>query len=132
MVDAMKAHEFVTVKDRRWCLGCDLFQTKSQGAVFFPTPRNACPRDTPRARQQLTPCIAQDFGDMIAYGQQRQRLIREYPGFLKALAMSVADLRALWDSIDDSGSTETSDPEIPGETVHFVLNEKGDGHYCAI
>lgn len=46
----MSAHDFVEVRDRRWCLCCDLFQTKSPTAAFFPTPRKLCPRDTPRAR----------------------------------------------------------------------------------
>lgn len=48
----MTAHEFVEVRDRRWCLCCDLFQQKAKGAAFFPTPRKPCPRDTRRARLQ--------------------------------------------------------------------------------
>lgn len=46
----MSAHEFITVKNRRWCLGCDLFQQKQPTAAFFPTPRKPCPETTPHAR----------------------------------------------------------------------------------
>lgn len=45
----MKDHDFVEVEDRRWCLCCDLFQQKEKSAVFFPTPRKPCPRNTPYA-----------------------------------------------------------------------------------
>lgn len=44
-------HEFIEVKDRRLCCGCDLFQSKEPGAQRFPVPRNECPRDTPYARR---------------------------------------------------------------------------------
>jgi hypothetical protein len=76
--------------------------------------------------------IADDFAKMIAEGQRQQRLIAAFPGLEKARKMSIPELRALWDSIDDSGSMATSDPEIDGDTVHFVLNEKGDVAYCAV
>lgn len=46
----MSAHNFIEVKDRRWCTCCDLFQSKSPTAAYFPTPRNPCPRNTPHAR----------------------------------------------------------------------------------
>lgn len=46
----MSAHDFIEVKDRRWCTCCNLFQSKSPTAAFFPTPRKLCPRDTPHAR----------------------------------------------------------------------------------
>lgn len=45
----LSAHDFIEVKDRRWCICCDLFQQKEPGAAFFPTPRNPCPRNTPYA-----------------------------------------------------------------------------------
>jgi len=40
----LAAHEFVEVKDRRWCVRCDLFQMKGKNAAFFPTPRDGCPQ----------------------------------------------------------------------------------------
>jgi hypothetical protein len=42
----MSAHDFVEVENRRWCLCCNLFQTKQKSAAFFPTPAKPCPRDT--------------------------------------------------------------------------------------
>lgn len=42
-------HEFVEVRNRRWCLGCDLFQQKPHTSNPFPTSRNGCPENTPRA-----------------------------------------------------------------------------------
>lgn len=48
----MAAHDFIEVKDRRWCLCCDLFQQKPKDAAFFPVPRNPCPRNTPYAAMQ--------------------------------------------------------------------------------
>lgn len=46
----MSAHEWLEVGDRRWCLGCDLFQVRPKGHAFFPTPRKPCPRNTPYAQ----------------------------------------------------------------------------------
>lgn len=44
-------------------------------------------------------------------------------------AMSVVELRKLWDSFDE----ETSFcGEYDCADVHMVLNEKGDGEYCAV
>ena len=54
----------------------------------------------------------------------------ELPGLTKARALDVATLRCLWDSFD--GVCGTSDPDISIEAVHYVLNEKGDGAYCAV
>jgi len=83
--------------------------------------------------------IAEDFGRLLAEAARQrheaarqQRLADAFPGLAKARTLSVAELRALWDSIDDSGSMATSDPDIDGDTVHFVLNEKNDGDYCAV
>jgi hypothetical protein len=45
-------HEWLEVGDRRWCLGCSLFQAKPKGAVYFPTPRKPCPRNTPYAHEK--------------------------------------------------------------------------------
>ena len=54
---------------------------------------------------------------------------RELPGLTKARGMDTAALRRLWDSYDGE---QTADPEICGEAVHYVLNERHDGHYCAV
>lgn len=43
-------------------------------------------------------------------------------------AMSVIELRALWDSFDDASFCG----EYDCAHVHAVLNEKGDGAYCAV
>lgn len=45
-------HEFIEVKDRRWCLGCKLYQSKPKGAVYFPTPQHICPRNTRHAMER--------------------------------------------------------------------------------
>jgi len=56
-------------------------------------------------------------------------LQRRFPGLCKARIMSISELKELWDSYD---GIATKDLEIDGETVHFVLNEKGCGSYCAV
>ena len=38
-------HEFIEVGDRRWCVGCDLFQTRR--TAWVPTALPECPRNTP-------------------------------------------------------------------------------------
>lgn len=48
----LASHEFITVGARRWCVCCDLFQSKEKTAVYFPTPQNGCPQDTPYAVAQ--------------------------------------------------------------------------------
>lgn len=43
-------------------------------------------------------------------------------------SMSIAQLRRLWDGIgDDSFSSRWDCADI-----HLVMNEKGDGEYCAV
>lgn len=42
-------HEFITVLKRRWCLGCDLYQTRAAGGRF-PAPAQPCDRSGPRER----------------------------------------------------------------------------------
>ena len=42
--------------------------------------------------------------------------------------LSIAELRKLWDEIGDdsfSGGYDCAD-------IHLILNEKGDGDYCAV
>lgn len=56
-MNSEQEHEFVTVKDRRWCLGCDLFQThkviSNMGlrCGWVPIKYGPCPRNTPYAQQ---------------------------------------------------------------------------------
>lgn len=38
------SHDFIEVGDRRWCITCDLFQTRKKGMAFFPTPAKPCPK----------------------------------------------------------------------------------------
>lgn len=48
----MAEHEWIEVGNRRWCVGCSLFQWKSQeGVPWQPRSRGLqpCPRDTPYA-----------------------------------------------------------------------------------
>ena len=53
MASTEKGHEFVEVGNRRWCLGCDLFQRRDPpGYKPFPMPRNECPRSTPYAYEK--------------------------------------------------------------------------------
>jgi hypothetical protein len=51
----MRSHDFIEVGNRRWCVGCDLYQQKERSAVYFPTPAKSCPRNTPLAREQDAP-----------------------------------------------------------------------------
>lgn len=47
----VKGHEFITVRNRRWCLGCDLFQYGDGGAIpKFKVPRSKCLEITNRAK----------------------------------------------------------------------------------
>ena len=58
------------------------------------------------------------------------RLPREpMSGVFRARRLSTDALKRLWDSYDGA---VTSDPEISGEAVHCVLNERGEGRYCAV
>lgn len=50
-------------------------------------------------------------------------------GTAKARASTTDHLKRLWDSYDGA---ETADDEISGEAVHLVLNERGEGRYCAV
>ena len=43
-----RPHEFITVGSRRWCLCCDLFQSKRKGDAWS-DPAGFCPRNTPYA-----------------------------------------------------------------------------------
>lgn len=43
----MKPHEWIDVGDRRWCVGCDLFQSRKAGREWAKS--GLCPRYTPYA-----------------------------------------------------------------------------------
>jgi hypothetical protein len=42
---------------------------------------------------------------------------------------STKRLKQLWDQYD---GTTTGVPDISGEAVHRILNERGEGDYCAV
>ena len=44
----MIRHDFIEVKNRRWCIGCSTFQSRDPGAEF-PVQREDCARNTQRA-----------------------------------------------------------------------------------
>lgn len=52
-------HEFIEVGNRRWCVGCSLFQNRRGGAHPEPwrEPASACPRDTPWANDKDRPLL---------------------------------------------------------------------------
>ncbi len=54
---------------------------------------------------------------------------RPWPGLVRARGLTTERLKELWDSYDGA---ETADPEICGEDVHYVLNERGEGDYCCV
>lgn len=43
-------------------------------------------------------------------------------------AMTVPELRALWDNVGDDSFSSGFDIA----DIHLVMNEKGDGAYCAV
>ena len=50
-----QAHEWITVGDRRWCLGCSAFQWRTacdHDWQPWKLSAYACPRDTPYAQRQ--------------------------------------------------------------------------------
>jgi hypothetical protein len=55
--------------------------------------------------------------------------LSEKEGYLCASGFSTARLKELWDSYDGEA---TADPRISGEVVHALLNERGEGRYCAV
>ncbi len=72
---------------------------------------------------------AEAFLAMMREGDRIRRLRAAYPDLDAARALPTEELKALWDSYDGA---ETSNPDISGEVVHFVLNERGEGDYCAV
>lgn len=50
-------------------------------------------------------------------------------GTPRARKLSTEELKRLWDSYDGA---DTADDAISGEAVHIVLNERGEGRYCAV
>lgn len=45
-------------------------------------------------------------------------------------ALSTEQLKAAWDAFDDTGENPKDGPDI--EDVHRMLNERGEGSYCAV
>lgn len=71
-----------------------------------------------------------EFVEAFADLMRQSQLERSLPyGTRRARALSTDALKALWDSYDGA---ETADPEIHGEAVHLVLNERGEGDYCRV
>jgi hypothetical protein len=49
----MNAHEWMEVKGRRWCVGCDELQRRhTHGDAWEPEITDECPRTTPAARER--------------------------------------------------------------------------------
>ncbi len=50
----MNAHEWIEVKGRRWCIGCDAFQRRGDTIYrqWMPEISDECPRNTPAARER--------------------------------------------------------------------------------
>lgn len=48
----MPEHEWVTLRERRWCLGCYAFGTRRAETDPWSRSSLMCPRNTPRARRE--------------------------------------------------------------------------------
>ena len=46
----------------------------------------------------------------------------------KLRSMSISELRRLWDTVGDDSFSEGFDCA----DIHLIMNEKGDGRYCAV
>ena len=69
--------------------------------------------------------VAEAFAELLRHARRP----RPPAGYAKCCAMPTDDLKRLWDSYDGA---ETADPEVSGEAVHLVLNQRGEGIYCAV
>ena len=47
-------------------------------------------------------------------------------------ALSVQDLRRMWDAVGDDSFYHGPEGSFDCAEIHRVLNEKGDGRYCAV
>lgn len=47
-----------------------------------------------------------------------------------ARSLTTERLKALWDAWD--GCSDTDEPGVSGEAVHWVMNERGEGAYVAV
>ena len=47
-------------------------------------------------------------------------------------AFSISDLRRFWDEVGDNSFYEGPEGMFDCADIHWVLNEKGDGQYCAV
>ena len=62
-------HEFVTVRNRRWCVCCDMYQAKS-GDERWQQPAIKCSRSTPyaEAKDELNAQLAKGVGGALPTG----------------------------------------------------------------
>jgi hypothetical protein len=62
----------------------------------------------------------------------RRMPVRQEPhGTITARGMTTTELKAAWDRYD--GTDESIGIErLTGEAIHLVLNERGEGQYCAV
>lgn len=55
--------------------------------------------------------------------------MKRNPKYNQTRKLSTKQLKKLWDSYD---GIKTKNPLYSGESVHTVLNERGEGDYCAV
>ena len=60
-----------------------------------------------------------------------RRILAEHFGTAYARTLPTETLKSLWDSYDGSDDS-IPDKAISGEAIHCVLNERGEGFYCAV
>lgn len=59
------------------------------------------------------------------------RIQSEFYGTRYARTLTTEKLKALWD-LYDGCDRSIGDDLISGEAIHTVLNERGEGEYCAV
>ena len=76
----------------------------------------------------LPPAFFEAWAEM----QKTSRRIRaEHFGTAYARTLPTETFKSLWDSYDGSDDS-IPDEAISGEAIHCVLNERGEGFYCAV
>lgn len=71
------------------------------------------------------------WGEMQSEAARQRSLRSWYRGLDHARTLSTERLKELWDCYD-GGDFSIPDEALSGETIHFVLNERGEGAYCAV
>lgn len=74
--------------------------------------------------------VVGEFLRLMREGERQRRLLAAYPDLPLVRSLPTENLKALWDSYD--GAEVTAYPAINGETVHLVLNERGEGDHCRV